>query len=84
MNRDFADTFFRYVVAVDMRQNSVLKNKVRNTKTLIIIRNTQIDFRIAKINFPYANNLVFRQPYANACSPTNPLRYRLPVSTSPS
>lgn len=37
---------------------------------MFIIRNTQIDFRIAKINFPYANKLVFRQPYANACSPS--------------
>jgi len=32
MNQDFIDTFFRYVVAVDMRQNSVLKNKLRHTK----------------------------------------------------
>jgi hypothetical protein len=34
MNQNFIDTVFRYVVAVDMRQNSVLKNKLHHTKNL--------------------------------------------------
>jgi len=32
MNPSFIDTYFRYVVAVDMRQNSVLKIVFRHTK----------------------------------------------------